>query len=145
MDAMGGSRMIHKYRAYDEEAEFMVYSDKETDDYCFGFLDGEVKCWALEEMIDPNDPMEPPFMGTRKINNLMQSTGLKGFKDNHKKEIYAGDIVVNAKVDRKDYSSDTLKDCVVVVEMGNDWPLVLNESERLIIGNIHQHPELLDK
>ena len=79
----------YKYRAWDEDAEIMIYSDQEYDDYWFGFEGGKLKAWGMIEEVFESDPMEPPHPESYEIDNLMESTGLY---DKNGKEKYHQDI-----------------------------------------------------
>ena len=49
-----------KFRAWDEEAELMFYSDNLPDDYFFEFTDGTLRGYAIRPPRASSDPMEPP-------------------------------------------------------------------------------------
>lgn len=77
--------MIHKFRAYDVEAEYMFYSDKPEDDYSFEFIDGELTGIALRppESLSIDSPPEP----WSESYPVEQFTGKL---DKNDKEIYKG-------------------------------------------------------
>lgn len=49
-----------KVRAWDEEAEYMFYSDKQEDEYFFEFHNGKLRGYAIRPPKPSSDPMEPP-------------------------------------------------------------------------------------
>jgi len=148
-----------KFRAYDEDAEHMFYSDKPEDDYFFSFGDedgdGELRGFVLRPPRGSNDPMEPPEPYCDDY-PVEQYTGLH---DKNGKEIYESDIC-SFKFDAKDPSHPGWYICgssghhpenarVVRFENGCfelDYKLLYKElqfnPDYEIIGNIHENPEL---
>lgn len=148
-----------KYRAWDEDAEIMLYSDQDYDDYHFGFDKGKVVCWAREEVI-PTDPMESPHFVGKPIENVMQFTDLKG---KNSKEAYRGDLI---DVKDGDYeargvvewdnesgqwvwrATDTHNSLTIAENQTKPLYVILNKQYRYqgkIIGDIHTTPKLIKK
>lgn len=81
-----------KFRAYDEEANVMVYSDEHnlidySYEYFFEVLKDKVICVFL---VDYDDSFGAPSTDRCELEKVMQYTGLH---DKNGKEIYEGDIV----------------------------------------------------
>lgn len=128
--------MIPKFRAWDNDDEYMEYTDNNlvvsfsdegvdvTDHTTFGH-----SCTAMEDF------------------ELMQSTGLK---DKNGTEIYEGDIVQHSKKPNPCFSYPF----EVVQARTGEWRLdnfrcgtVLafsNQDELEVLGNIYENPELLE-
>ena len=144
----------YKFRAWDNEANLMIYSDHRTRklyDVYYGFeMDskGELKCkWEAEW-----EESCPPDGGA--FNNLMQYTG---FKDDNGVEIYEGDIIHANDFYYDKYNRHVLDTLIIgqvawdmdryIVVMGEtEWmlgELLLNDDEFKVIGNIYENPELL--
>lgn len=79
--------MIHKYRAWDEDAKYMFYSDKDDDEYFFAFQDGKLRGYAIRPPRPSSDPMEAPEPYTDDY-PVMQFTSRT---DKNNKEIYVKD------------------------------------------------------
>lgn len=130
-----------KFRAWDKDAEYMVYSDKQYDTYFFEFADGLVRCFRIDEGC--GSIHEPPQPISTELDNIMQYTGLK---DKTGREIYEGDILINPS-NRDD--DDCIKNIVkwintpytAAFDFGSAPAAHLAE----IIGDIYQNPELCTK
>ena len=127
-----------KFRAWDEDAEYMIYSDKPEDDYFFEFIDGKLQAFGIT--LDSGTITEPPQPKSYNLSNIMQFTELK---DKNGKEIYESDIWQRDK---------TI--CVVEFRFAA-WHLSYlkgpiqypyshsNANTGEIIGNIYENPELM--
>ena len=135
-----------KFRAWDSEANIMVYSDHRTRklyDVYYGF---EMNESGLLECRWEGDFTESHVLDGGTLDNIMQYTGLK---DKNSKEIYEGDIlevydrkgenpIANVEVywnngywDAKDSRDDCFRSCYA------------GFSKNKIIGNVHENPELI--
>ena len=140
-----------KYRAWDKEANIMVYSDHRTRklyDVYYGFemnSKGELECnWEGEFT-------ESHVLDGGILDNIMQSTGLH---DKNGKEIYEGDIVkcTDGADEISKLNSDTGIGKIEWLEKWGFWN-ISNIENGLgdisyngyveVIGNIYENPELL--
>ena len=146
-----------KVRAWDPEAEHMVYSDNEADyeNYSFEFHygTGELACYAFPPMDEYNP--EESFDSVR-LDNIMLFTGLK---DKNGKEVYGGDILrYTLNFDTGDF---VIGECVInpinligvyfdtgdthCIDIERYWIIddcdCSNQLE--VIGNIYETPELI--
>jgi len=144
-----------KFRAWDREANIMIYSDHRTRklyDVYYGFEmneKGELECcWE-------GDFTESHVLDGGTLDNIMQSTGLK---DKNGVEIYEGDVV---KLTEKTINGgiDT-HTCKVFQSKSGSWRLggrpdfsreytTMRElysvrSRTEVIGNIYENPELME-
>lgn len=134
-----------KFRAWDSEANIMVYSDHRTRklyDVYYGFEmneKGELECqWQ-------GDFSESHVLDGGTLDNIMQDTGLH---DKNGKEIYEGDIVEYELFGREkrmtieyDQESASFKYCIadeIKFTFGDG-----NNERMTIIGNIYENPELI--
>lgn len=108
-----------KFRAWDKGFKHMAY--REPNGYGISFSEG-IGLFTKAEYLRPSEDFE-----------LMQYTGLK---DKNGKEIYEGDVV--------EFSSALISDERDVVEYRSGFyrNFTLYE-ESVVIGNIHENPELL--
>ncbi len=148
-DGKEGVMRNRKFRAWDKNAEIMVYSDQEYDDFFFEFKDGKLK--AFRVVISPGTLHEPPYPSSEELDNLMDYAGPK---DNQGKPIYEGDVAkvnladgrnVLAVVEFTDGCFE-LNFTAVVGRYGQDRDYLkcftINHAV-LIIGDIYQNPDLL--
>ncbi len=121
-----------KFRAWDKEKKQFFVSD--------GNLDSEV-CVAESGIVYLLDD-EPYAQQTDRF-VLMQYTGLK---DKNGKEIYEGDVLEDGEGFRAKVIFDDINGMFVAEEMNTiiwyNRPALL-ETE--VIGNIYEHPELLER
>ena len=127
--------MIPKFRAWDNDDEYMEYTDNNL---VVGFSDEGVdvtdhttfghSCTAMEDF------------------ELMQSTGLK---DKDGTEIYEGDIVrynrgVSYSVEKFPYSVKYIEGTFVLEHGFIQHNLFKNLEYVTVIGNVYENPELLE-
>lgn len=140
----------YKFRAWDEETETMVYSDREHDGNWFSFDDKHrFKAWSV--MMGAGSLHEPPEPESYELSPIMQYTGLKD-KDGVEMDWWEGDILEdeNGYRFRIDYLGDVgrygflaLADLPIENYYFPLYDYQLDELKK--IGNFHQHPELLEK
>ncbi|SDJ68598.1 YopX family protein [Alkalibacterium thalassium] len=134
-----------KFRAWDSEANIMIYSDHRTRklyDAYYGFEmneKGELECrWE-------GDFLESHVLDGGTLDNIMQYTGLK---DKNGVEIYEGDIVEYELFGREkkmtieyNQESASFKYCIAdEIKFTFDGG---NNERMAVIGDIHENPELL--
>ena len=134
-----------KFRAWDKDAEFMLYSDKQEDDYFFEFVDGRLRAFGIT--LGPASTDSPPQPETYELSEPMDFVGLK---DGHGQAVYEGDIVAIDGGAEPIKTEVFFKDgCFCVDMLGNSVELKyyinMKFCETEIIGNIHETPELLAK
>ena len=135
-----------KFRAWDSEANIMVYSDHRTRklyDVYYGF---EMNENGLLECRWEGDFSESHVLDGGTLGNIMQFTGLK---DKNGVEIYEGDIdkggYVVTYVDGSDESDIGMN--VGFYIQRNDfesWTQLEVGAYYEVIGNIHDNPELIE-
>lgn len=150
--------MIHKYRAWDEETEEMLYSDKDYERCTFVCEeDGILMCYVPEEIAATQD--EPAYTVGREIFPIMQSTG---FKDKNI-DVYADDKIIitdgnfeaigvvkmNDEEGQWIWVATEVEPSSLTIYEGREIPLwaVFDKQRRwkgCLVGNIHQHPNLLE-
>ena len=126
--------MIPKFRAWDKEHDEMLYPDDVDKIYFEITVDGIVT-YDMRYIL-PYDDI-PPYLDTV----IMQSTGLH---DKNGKEIFEGDIVKSpygfiGKVNIVEGAW-----YVQHSDFTNNHFLYVAQGKSVIIGNIHEHPELLN-
>lgn len=128
-----------KFRAWDKDNELMIYSEGNTnDDFTFIVEKGGLQFYYINT--------DRHLMESNSIN--MQYTGLK---DKNGKEIYEGDVLIwyiNDKIIKAPVYYDNRQ---ALFWMGKEIKmhggLVLNDwmrGEYEVIGNIYEHPHLLE-
>ena len=139
-----------KFRAWDDDAEQMIYSDNheiDTADYWWEIDPLRVGCITGES---GGNQFEPPEPLVTYYDKIMQFTGLK---DKQGKEIYEGDILKS-----ESWGKNTkVKNPYHVVEWGRvGWiaigyngqmkvnPSLDVKSDFEVIGNVYENPELLN-
>lgn len=134
--------MIPKFRAWDSEANIMIYSDhraRKLYDVYYGFEmneKGELECrWE-------GDFTESHVLDGGILDNIMQSAGLK---DKNGFEIFEGDIVNHY------WSNEVGESFCHKTVIKNPFDYKVNEAmyviyadELEILGNIWENPELLE-
>lgn len=129
-----------KFRAWDNDAEVMLYSDKkEYDDYWWEFNPIKVGCITGES---GGNQFEPPEPIVTYYEDVMQFTGLH---DRNRKEIYEGDIVKGgnlsiAPVQFINGAFVWIYDHRPLGSFGEDSDTDIWAE---VIGNIYENPELL--
>jgi uncharacterized phage protein (TIGR01671 family) len=149
-----------KFRAWDSDAEYMVYSDKEDADYWWEFKPIRCGCIIGETA---GTSFEAPEPIVEYYEDIMQFTGLK---DRNGKEIYEGDILrfpAEEKWGEENYScfevffhdGDANSDYNIGFTMNRmhnhgaicgGWipPFKSEKTAKMeVIGNIYQNPELI--
>lgn len=137
---------VLKFRAWDDDAEHMFYSDKPEDDYFFEFKDGVLWGFAIRPPRGSDDPMEPPepYCDTYPV---MQYTGLK---DKALAEIWAGGIakdrnkrigVIRFDIENGRWSFDMICHGTGLDSLGHGLTRALAGACE-VIGSIHENPEL---
>ncbi|PKE27139.1 YopX family protein [Macrococcoides caseolyticum] len=125
--------MIPKFRAWDKEHDEMLYPDNVDKIYFEITVDGIVT-YDMRYIL-PYDDI-PPYLDTV----IMQSTGLA---DVNGKEIFEGDIV------QCWYEKGfvVMRQGSWFIETDKEYLGALYEysDEARVIGNIHEHPELLNQ
>ncbi|WP_354680611.1 YopX family protein [Macrococcoides caseolyticum] len=124
--------MIPKFRAWDKEHDEMLYPDDVDKIYFEITVDGIVT-YDMRYIL-PYDDI-PPYLDTV----IMQSTGLY---DANGKEIFEGDVV--KYWENIGYIEFYQGSWVINWNDGSLFDLYDNENNLEIIGNIHEHPELLN-
>ena len=139
--------MIPKFRAWDSEANIMIYSDHRTRklyDVYYGFEmneKGELECrWE-------GDFTESQVLDGGILDNIMQYTGLK---DKNGRQIFEGDILKCRRYEfvKVIWGDDGFKawyqpSSVNITVISLNHFLKKNKSTK-IIGNIYENPELLE-
>jgi len=138
-----------KFRAWDEDAEIMYYSDDKTppnqSECCFVFEDGNPCCYVYD-LVQPSDLYEAPYTEGEKLNNIMQFTGLK---DKNGKEIYDNDILdaypPDGKFLRTMKWNSKLAGYQLPFSDGSGTQLLTRQMclKYEVIGNIHENPKFL--
>jgi hypothetical protein len=118
-----------KFRAWDEEAEFMFYSDKPVDDYFFEFHKGKLMGYAIRPPRSSHDPMEPPEPYCDDY-PVEQFTGLHD-KNGKDLDWWEGDLLKEG---------ETVKQ--IIYEDGCFWLVWPKHPSRKVtkVGNIHDNP-----
>ncbi len=131
--------MIPKFRAWDKEHDEMLYPDDVDKIYFEITVDGIVT-YDMRNVL-PYDDI-PPYLDTV----IMQSTGLH---DVNGKEIFEGDILNHPLQGmRKVYYPFNDRVASYGLEnIENGMRSTLQDAHRLyeIIGNVHEHPGLLEE
>lgn len=121
-----------------------------------GEVDDEIYCpqmiYDVQNLYDGSGPSENTILGAYgsfgsllddKNFNIMQYTGLK---DKHGKEIYEGDVLYcDSEGMRGDVVFKHGSFMTNCFGWGDTSFSDINNDDVEVIGNIHQHPELLDK
>jgi len=76
----------HKFRAWDDDAEILIYSDQEYDEYFFEFKDGKLRAFKIIE--HPGTINEPPYPEAKEIGPIDEYIGKN---DPEGEGLYEGD------------------------------------------------------
>ena len=141
-----------KFRAWDAEAEYMIYSDKPEDMYFFEVgYDGILRAFRIDE--SHATETEPPHPISIELHSVHLFTGLK---DKASKEIYDGDIVMAPTFMGGQYHKAVVKyeydrfELVPILKKEHKRSRMLfyesykTKKKCEIIGNIYENPELLE-
>lgn len=146
-----------KFRAWHEDLEVMVYSDKRnksTYDIDYEFVINEKGSLVCNWHEDTEDVCGNFIESSGTLDNLMQYTGLK---DKNGKEVYEGDIIESPlweaepyEIVFKDYAFKA-RDIRKKIMYGSDLFFDIDDllsgcvGETFeVIGNIYENPELLE-
>ena len=136
-----------KFRAWDNDAEIMIYSDYDsidTDDYWWGF--NPIRCGCITGERGGGNYSEPPEPIVTYYEDIMQFTGLKAH--------------LGKEISESDLWSDGLCGVLYVVQFTNNFifelvpinipvsshnvrPIICADKEGYIKGNLYENPELL--
>ena len=123
-----------KFRAWDKENSRMVYPS--TDEGYFEVTDDGID--ILDMSMEPFDDVFPHLDAV-----LMQSTGLKDYKDPDR-DVFQGDIVEDRAGTRYivRYNEDFCANCLY---LGEEMHMMFYPNiELTVVGNEYENPELLE-
>ncbi len=139
-----------KFRAWDKDAERMIYSDQQYDLYYFEFDGGKLKAFTIHE--SPGTIDEPPQSYSTELDNLMDYIGLK---DKNGKPVYEGDALkashpnIGLCKGTVEYDEELAAYGLNRGPQGCDeylaWNYLFEFDELEIIGNLWENKELIDE